>query len=298
MESLRAQEGAVWHLIARDDASIDGTPVSLLAWKKRLGDRMTLIENIDRNNLGVVENFNTLLGSTRGRWVMTADPDDIWLPEKIGRSLGVLREAETRFGEATPLAVFTDLEVIDEQEHVIARSYWRWAHNDPDRISKITHVAMETPAIGPTMVVNRALLNLALPIPRATHTQDWWLAMVAAAFGHLIAIKDQTVRYRRHASNDSSPPAYTSMGELARNILTAPGKLKRRLEKVLYEQTTPLAGAFVERYRDQLNLHDVSALEALAGLRSRGPIRRRMDVLRHGLWFASPLKNVGFILLC
>jgi hypothetical protein len=49
------------------------------------------------------------------------------------------------------------------------------------------------------------------------------------------------------------------------------------------------------RYRDCLKRPDIAALEALGKLPSLGLVERRLAVLRHGLWFASPLKNAGLL---
>jgi hypothetical protein len=53
----------------------------------------------------------------------------------------------------------------------------------------------------------------------------------------------------------------------------------------------------LERYRNRLKKEDAAALDSLAGLLSLGPLDRRFTVLRHGLWFASPLKNLGLLAL-
>ena len=62
-------------------------------------------------------------------------------------------------------------------------------------------------------------------------------------------------------------------------------------------QAATQAKAFVMRYRDRLKRPDVAALEALGELPSLGLVERRLAVLRHGLWFASPLKNAGLLAL-
>jgi glycosyltransferase involved in cell wall biosynthesis len=298
LKSLLSQEVTNWRLVARDDGSTDGTASLLDVWKGRLGERMKLVQGSAGKNLGVVGNYNLVLADTSARWVMTADPDDVWLPGRLQRTLAALKEAEDRLGEEMPLAVCTDAEVIDDSDKVVAPSYWRWARNDPSRVKRIDQVAMESPALGSTMAVNRALLDVALPIDAAAPYQDWWLAMAAAAFGRIITLPDRTILYRRHGGNSTAIPMSSSLGGAIRRVLRSPDAPRQRLKRVLFGQAVPQAAAFLIRYRDRLPSADSDTLEALARLPSRGPIRRRLDLVRHHLWFASTFKNIGMIVLC
>lgn len=298
MESLLVQQITDWRLVARDDGSSDGTAGRLAAWNARLAERMTLLRDSAGKNLGVVGNYNLVLGGTTARWVMTADPDDVWLPYRLQRTLAALKEAEDRLGPDAPLAVCTDARVIDDQERPVASSYWRWARHDPARTKRVAHVAMESPALGSTMAVNRALLDIALPIAAASPYQDWWLALVAVAFGGLLALPEPTILYRRHSSNSADSPLSSSWSEAFWRVMESPLAPKRRLEKVLFKQAAPQAAAFLETYRARLESDDADALGALVQLRDLGPFDRRMMLWRHHLWFASPVKNLGLVAFC
>ena len=70
------------------------------------------------------------------------------------------------------------------------------------------------------------------------------------------------------------------------------------MRKILLSQAAPQAAAFVARYHDRLAAADIAALGALGTLATRGVLGRRLALVRHGLWFASPLKNAGLLLLC
>jgi glycosyltransferase involved in cell wall biosynthesis len=294
IESLLAQEGGDWRLVARDDASTDQTAALLAGWAHRLGPRMLLLEG-DEVNLGAVGNFNAVLGATESRWVMTADPDDIWLPGRLARTLAALTEAEARFGADMPLAVCTDAQVIDERGRPIATSYWRWARCDPRRATRLAAVAMESPALGSTMALNRALLDLALPIAADAPYHDSWLALTAVAFGRLIPLPDCTVRYRRHSGNEAAEPFGHNLLSAAVQTLTEPGAPRRRLRQLLFSQAAPQAAAFADRFGDRLAPGDAAALRALGRLRSLGPLERRRALIRHGLWYTSPLKNAALL---
>lgn len=294
--SILDQDFTGWHLIARDDRSTDETQQRLVMWREKLADRMTLLADSGTRNLGVTGNYNAVLAATTTPWVMSADPDDIWRPGKILRTSEVMREAESTFGAATPIAICTDATVVDGAGQVIAPSYWRWSRTVLPRTSDTPGVAMESAALGSTMMVNRALLERALPIPSGAPYQDWWLALAATAFGRLILLSKQTILYRRHGNNETADPYSSALGGALLGILAAPGSAQRRLRK-LVTQSSAIASVFVERYRGSLEARDVAALESLARIFSLGPIERRMVLFRHGLWFGSRLKNLGLFAL-
>ena len=296
MDSLLAQDFTGWHMIVRDDRSTDGTNQRLSDWQTKLGARMIVLPDSGIRNLGVTGNYNAVLTATTAAWIMSADPDDPWLPGRIARTFEAMHQAEAAFGATTPIAVCTDATVVDAAGRLVAQSYWQWSRLSLQGIRRAPRVAMESVALGSTMMVNRALLEIALPIPAGAPYQDWWLALAAAAFGRLFPLSGQTILYRRHGTNQTADPYSSTLASAFRRALAAPGAPRRRLRKVV-AQSSAIAAAFVERYRDRLEARDLAALESLASLFSLGPLGRRTALLRHGLWFSSRLKNLGLLTL-
>jgi len=296
VESLVAQDFTDWRLIARDDRSSDDTRRRLGEWQERLGRRMTILPDSGARNLGLIGNYSAVLSATTARWVMSADPDDVWLPGKITRTLAATQGAEEAAGAGVPVVVCTDAEVVDSGSQPVADSFWRWSRMDPERMSALPRAAMESVALGSTMMMNRALLDRALPIEKGAAYQDWWLALVAVAFGRVVALPEKTILYRRHEVNATADPYGGSFFGAIRRTLGAPLAPRRRLEGLLV-QAAAQARLFLSRYRNCLQNSEIAALEALAGLPSLGLAGRRLAVLRHGLWFGSPLKNAGLLAL-
>src|SRR5450759_3625884 len=127
IESILQQDVDNWRIVARDDASTDGTAARLATWKQRLGERMMIVDGPDRRNLGPVGNYNAILSATTSHWIMLADSDDVWRPGKLALTLQAMRAAESAHGTATPVLVFTDAEVVDEQLRPVHESYLRWS---------------------------------------------------------------------------------------------------------------------------------------------------------------------------
>jgi len=296
LNSLLTQDFERWRVIIRDDCSTDGTGRTLEEWKSRLADRFCILPDSGTRNVGVTVNFSILLSAAETQWVMMADQDDIWLPAKISKTLHAMQEAENTLGSSTPIAICTDAEVMDTTGQSVAPSYWRWNRMKLDRVSDVHRVAMESVALGCTMMVNRALLQLALPIDERAPYHDWWLAMVSAAFGRLIPLNETTIRYRRHGGNVTADPYSSSAMGAVRRILQSPRAPRLRLQRLIGEMAIQ-SRAFTERYRDSLRESDATALDSLAHLPSLGPVERRLALFQHDLWFSSPIKNLGLLAL-
>lgn len=292
MNRLLSLDLPPWRLVARDDGSSDDSLAVLRRWQARLGPRMLLVE-AGGGNLGVNGNYNAVLAATSARWILTADPDDVWLPNHAV-TLGALIEAEKRLGAEVPIAVATDAVVVDEDLAFVAPSFWRWSHNVPKKRAPLRRMAMESPALGSTMAVNRALLDAALPIPPGAAYQDWWLVLVATAFGALVTLPEATILYRRHEQSMTKGPFAASLSAALRRTLRAPTAGRARVD-FLIRQAARQAESFVQTYQTRLATRDVAALRALAALPEMNPITRRAAVIRHGLWFTWWMKNLGLL---
>jgi glycosyltransferase involved in cell wall biosynthesis len=286
-----------WRLVTRDDGSSDATGDLLRKWRDRLGPRMLLVDGDGPSpNLGITGNYNKVLAATTSPWVLTADPDDRWLPNRISLTLNALRAAEEQFGTQTPIAVGTDAEVVDSEGRVVAQSYWRWTRSAPPSRFTTRRTAMDSAALGSTMGVNRSLLQIALPMPAGAVYQDWWMALTAASFGKLILLPDVTIRYLRHGANATRDPYTASLGGALLRLASMPSSARRRIGDLI-KQAAGQAAAFADIYETRLPPAETAALRALAELPRLNPLQRRIALVSHGIWFNSALKNIGLFAL-
>lgn len=296
IESVLRQDFQDWRLVVRDNGSQDGTLERIDFWKQRLGDRLLHLPNPHMTNIGMIGNYNAVFEATTASWVMLSDPDDVWLPGKISLTIKKMEDTELQFGKKTPILVCTDAEVVNERLEPVAASYWKWRRMDPRPGRSLSRVVMDSPALTSTMAINRALLDLALPMTGAAACADWWPALIATAFGKMVLLPERTVLYRRHSSNDSKDPYPASIVGSLRRFLAAPRAARERLQQLL-KQLAPQAQAFAERFKEQLDVRDLRAIEAAAKLPALDSNRSRLAILRHGLWFGSTVKNIGLLLL-
>ncbi|MGA2033889.1 MAG: glycosyltransferase family 2 protein [Thermoguttaceae bacterium] len=287
LRSVLEQVGPGDRLLVRDDRSSDGTPGLLAEYAARYPHTLVLID--DRaGHLGAGASFATLLDHAEAPYVMFCDQDDVWLPGKMARTAARMDETQQRCGGG-PVLVHTDLVVVDRSLRPLADSFWRYQHLDPVRGRAFNRLLVQNIATGCTIMINRALLERAAPLPRQSVLHDWWLALVAAAFGCLEFLPEATVLYRQHADN--------RVGARRSNPLALVGRAFDRHRWSEYARRLRMsqtqAAAFVKRFGDQLRPEHRGAVQAYAEIRKHGFLQRRQLLLRHGLCKPGWLRNLG-----
>ena len=207
--SLQAQTRRDWKLYICDDGSSDGTP-ALLQHLTGEEPRIVVIDDPVKNR-GACGRFLWLLEQTRSdhQLFFFCDQDDVWYPEKIERMASVFEKAPA--GE--PLLVHCDLAIVDQDLNPIKGSYLTERNVNVKR-SEVRQRSTEELAIyntvtGCACALNKALADLALPLPEAETgaakdalmMHDWWLALVASHRGRIVTMPDVLVAYRQHGSN-------------------------------------------------------------------------------------------------
>lgn len=214
VDSLLAQDYPDFIIVSRDDGSRDSSPAIIADYAARFPQRFHVVP-ADGRNLGASGSFALLMDyalqekaalGMASAWVMLSDQDDVWHPDKLGKSMTRMRELEAQF-PGLPLLVHGDLEVVDEARRQIAPSFVRYQGLKPLRNS-FGRLLVSNTVTGCTALCNEALLRRALPIPAAAVMHDWWLALVAGAFGKLGFIDAPLLQYRQHGANTIGAKEY------------------------------------------------------------------------------------------
>lgn len=87
IESIKAQTYTKWELFIVDDASTDGTPLILQAYKRR-DKRIKVITNKKKKGIGA--SLNVALAKAKGTYIARMDADDISLPERLEEQVNIL----------------------------------------------------------------------------------------------------------------------------------------------------------------------------------------------------------------
>ncbi len=285
--SLHAQTHRHWRASIRDNGSSDGTVGIVEAEVSAYPDRFSILGNSEAANIGPCQSFARLLSKSSAQYVMFCDADDVWLPHKIALVLGEMQRLEALHGPETPVLVHTDVAVVDASLRPISPSFWKHNGIDPYE-TNLARLVIRHGTIGNTFIMNRSLVDLTLPVPQEAVMHDWWVVLVAAAFGKIGTLPETTLLYRQHGNNDTGAQKLT-VTRLARRALDA-ARLRQRLAMKQLQ-----AAAFVQRFGAKLKLRERSALQHFADLSTRSFLTRRYVLLRHGLLDDGVMRTLGML---
>ena len=280
IESILAQDHQDWRLIIRDDASTDATPTLIANYEQKFPERIQVLKG-EKKRLGIVGNFSALLAATTNQYVMCADQDDVWLPNKLSITLTGMKELEKKHGEQTPLLVHTDSSIVDAALQPVADSF-NAHHKLSAHLSPFARLLVHNTVQGCTTMVNRALLTLALPIPPVARMYDMWLAQVAAGTGQVGYIEQSTLRYRQHGSN--------VVGTRKKTLREKVGHIQNMMEGNVTQ-----AIMLRDRIADKLNEPNRAALEQFTKLPDYGFLRRRFVLMRNNILRQPGWENVPML---
>jgi rhamnosyltransferase len=195
IDSIQKQSFQDWHLLIRDDGSSDDT-VAIIREMQANDARITLINQPDDTNLGVIQSFYTLLKHETADYYFFSDQDDFWVPEKLQLQLDEAQKYEA----SMPLMIYTDLKVVDQDLNVIHESMIKVQsdHANTALVQELT----ENTVTGGVSLINHALAELWEHNPETDILMhDWYLALLATATGKLIYLPTPTELYRQHDAN-------------------------------------------------------------------------------------------------
>ena len=280
LESILSQDHTHWELFIRDDGSSDGSQKVLQAYADR-DPRIFLIRD-NSEKLGASGNFSLLMekaAGSSGRYFAFSDQDDVWRPEKLSAQIKLMCRMEEKY-PATPVLVHSDMEVVSENLAPIALSFMKYQgirhiESDPLRILLIQNFVT-----GCTVMINRRLLEIALPVPQSALMHDWWLALCAACMGRIRFIDKPLVRYLQHGNN--------AVGAKPVLLFLHPGKTSWRdawlsgLANLRQSvcQARSLVNHIKKHHRSDETLFLV---ETYASLPAAPPLTRVMTVLQQGI---------------
>jgi glycosyltransferase involved in cell wall biosynthesis len=291
IESVLQQMDSACRLLIRDDGSTDATMAVVRPFVAQQPRRVVLLD--DRSpGLGSCSSFGRLLEQADADYVLFCDQDDVWLPGRIAKTIGRIKEIEREHGTDTPVLAHTDLVVADEDLRAIAPSFWLYSNLRPERGNTLNRLLVQNVVTGCATTINRALARLAAPIPRATvPMHDWWLALVASAFGRIVAIPEATVLYRQHASNCLGATRYNWRYVMRRGAeIACAGGMTQRLDV-----STEQARTFLECFIGRLDPKSRAMLQDFLALKNVSYFRRRRLLLQHQFLGSGRLRNLAWL---
>ena len=193
IRSIKEQSYTDWTLFIRDDGSSDNTK-EILKDFERQDSRIHLIDSDKSDNLGVIKSFHKLVNHDRADYYFFSDQDDVWLPNKLELSL---KEAQNHPADL-PLMVYMDLKVVNQDLEIMTESMVKSQshHANTELVQELT----ENTVTGGVAMINHALAEMWQETDDIL-MHDWYLALLASAFGNLVFIDQPGELYRQHSDN-------------------------------------------------------------------------------------------------
>lgn len=289
LDSLRSQTDTDFTVLMQDDGSADSTPDLLRSAAE--ADSRFVFAGEQGLHLGAAGNFISLIRQAQADYVLLCDQDDIWEPEKIAVLKQALRDLEARYGADTPLMVHSDCSLIDGEGALLRESFFRHQGWNPAAVS-LQELLVQNNVTGCTLIMNGPLRKLVAERARAKELfmHDWFIALTAAAFGHIAFVDRPLTRYRQHGGNEIG----ASTRSPAARILNA---LKHRDEaKCRILLTYTHTKVFRKLYGEDLPAPARKITEDYLATQQMRKIPRVLAVRRMGCVMQSRVTRLGQIL--
>jgi glycosyltransferase involved in cell wall biosynthesis len=208
VESIRAQTHGNWLCLVSDDCS---TPERRDALLRIIGADPRFVVSTAPRRLGFYHNFERALALVppSARYVVLADQDDRWHPDKLAALIDGLGDAQL---------VYSDARVIARDGAVLSDTWWSTRennHRDPLSLLVANSVT------GAASLLRAELLHQALPFPPAqfAHFHDHWLGLVAAAAGGVNYVDRPLYDYVQHGQASLGHAAANQMPSLRERFI-------------------------------------------------------------------------------
>lgn len=195
VSSILEQLGDRDELVVVDDGSRDAT----VALVSELADPRVRVVPLDRNH-GYVAAFQEALREARGRYLVLADQDDVWLPGRLEALVDALGASDV---------VATNLSTLGGPPRIrgpYGQQDWhlRAADGRHPRRNVLGVLAGNRPYYGCAMALRRDALRTLLPFPAfLTESHDLWIALYGNLARSMTHLELRSVERRFHDDNAS-----------------------------------------------------------------------------------------------
>lgn len=198
------------------------------------------------------------MNKTNADYIMFCDQDDFWLPNKIEKTLSLMKKTET--DKTIPVLIHTDLYVTNSDLEITCNSFFKYSHIKNEK--SLNRAIVQNCVTGCSVMINKALLNLAkITDAKDVIMHDWWLYLIASAFGKIDFLNEPTLLYRQHENNSvgAKRHLFMSLSDMKNSIeknLSQASSFYRTFEKMLSETQTQL-------FNDYTNIKKLCRLKRL-----------------------------------
>jgi glycosyltransferase involved in cell wall biosynthesis len=183
LDSILFQLGSNDEVIISDDSSIDQTTEIIKSYNDH---RIILYEN--NKFRSPIFNLENALKRANGEYIFLADQDDIWMPDKVMKTLPLLEKYDL---------IVSDCKLIDENNEVIKESFFKMVNAHKG----FMHNLIKNGYLGCCMAFKSTLLKKVLPFPNNIAMHDIWIGLLSEILAKPLFLCEPLVHYRKHSKN-------------------------------------------------------------------------------------------------
>lgn len=194
LDSILGQSFCNFELVVCDDCSSDSTVQILNEYAKK-DTRIKLFVN--EENLGFKKNFEKSISLCSGEYIALSDQDDIWRKNHIEKLLEIIGGHDIACGNP---------EFIDSAGKNMGYSLRDSKNLEviPDGDNLLYRILLNSnPFQGASMLIRRAFLASALPIPEEVLYHDTWFSTCSVFLNGIVYTQDIVTLQRLHGNNAS-----------------------------------------------------------------------------------------------
>ncbi len=287
IDSILSQTVTDIKIVIRDDGSSDNSCDIINSYCNAYPDKIFALYGEPTGS--ACKNFSKLFTAADDDYIMFCDQDDVWLPQKIEKTLSLMRTAEGN-DRLTPVLVHSDLSVVDSNLNIISNSFFDFQKLSQDNVT-LPRLLVQNYVTGCTIMINRALKQSCSNIPDGCIMHDWWLALTAVLFGKLVCVMEPTMLYRQHADNQVGAKASYGLAFIKRKLATLSEVRKN------YDATYNQAQALLESYGDVLSEHQRKTIDLYCEMQQMNKFKKIRTVNKHDFKKATRLRVLGQYIL-
>ena len=303
LQSILDQTVQNLHVVVSDDGSTDETLAIVGAMAAAHPGRITILRQ-DPPTGSAQRHFLKLLVEQAydvADYIMLSDQDDVWLPDKVEKTLARMQadEAACRAaGEANAsILVHCDSRIVDRALREIAPSFVAYQKMTPSRC-QLQQLLVQNNVVGGALMINRALAERITEIPAHCVMHDQWIALVASAFGHIDFVPEALYLYRQHGDNVLGAGKGSRIMEILGRfgIGRKDGKTKAEMDahsQRVYREMFLQAESFRRCFDAELSAQQKHLLDEFTAIPKRNRLGKICTILRYGFTYNLFHRTVG-----
>lgn len=302
IKSIMEQDREDFCLLYSDDGSTDSTKAILQSLQEKYGRRMRAFPRPMHSGSPAKHFLSILSALAKGEveidnleYIFLADQDDDWFPDKLSKTISVIKEEERKFGESLPILCHTDCSLVNSRGELLAKSYRRY-QKLPGASCRFSRLLLQNHVTGASVGINKALLQYCKEIPAEVKMHDHWLALLANCFGEIQYLPYASYAYRQHGENVLGAKKASILQECGDRLAAFGEKDKEDTihssYRVLFAQGRELKRLFGENFPEEKK----KVLEAFLSLEGKSRLGKITTMALFGIYPYPLYRGIGAML--